>query len=232
MKTSMMKSKKALLGTALAVVLGVSSVAAIAGDRLKDDQAGFRGDRDNEDRPVCDERDNDRGHMQQSGFRDGRGDRDGHGDRDGRGGMMDGRGFGPQMAGMQGMGPGMGAGMAPGMMGGQPDMMGFGMRGVDLTDSQQTAMTKLQDQIRKDHWVARGAMMDVQNKLRDLYMADKFDEKAINKAYGEMAEIQQKLFLSTTKARTSMMALLTDEQRTSLKEMRKHPKRDIERTKS
>jgi Spy/CpxP family protein refolding chaperone len=51
-----------------------------------------------------------------------------------------------------------------------------------------------------------------------LYAAKTFDEKALNKAYGKVAELQQKMFMVASEARTHMYGLLTAEQRQQLQQ--------------
>ncbi|MFK4753189.1 Spy/CpxP family protein refolding chaperone [Oceanobacter antarcticus] len=124
--------------------------------------------------------------------------------------------------------------MRPGMMTMGPGMMPMGRMGegrelvwrdLDLTDEQRADMTGIRDKMRKDHWAVTGAMMDIHNTIRDLYAAEKFDEKALNKAYGKLAELQQQMFLIGTQAKTKMMALLSSEQRQQLMD-KKHALRD------
>ena len=110
---------------------------------------------------------------------------------------------------------------------GEKGARGFGPRGMDmgfrqleLTDEQQDKLTAIRDKARKDDWAIRGDMMDVNNKIRDLYRADKFDSKALNKAFAELAELQKKVFLVETSARLNALDLLTDEQRKELREDR------------
>jgi Spy/CpxP family protein refolding chaperone len=116
--------------------------------------------------------------------------------------------------GMPGMGMGHGM-MGMGRMGGDRD---FAFRGLDLTDEQRATMTTIQDKMRKDHWALMGEMMDARNTIRDLYAAKTFDEKALNKAYGKVAELQQKMFMVASEARTHMYGLLTAEQRQQLQQ--------------
>tara|TARA_R110000868_G_scaffold750_5_gene5528 strand:- start:8161 stop:8781 length:621 start_codon:yes stop_codon:yes gene_type:complete len=191
-------SRKALAGSVLAILLGAVSVAATADD----------------DRPERD--DGMKGHA----CFDGR-DRDGW-DRDGRNGggrHMRHADTDNMRPGMMSMGPGM---MPMGRMGEERELV---WRDLDLTDGQRADMTGIRDKMRKDHWAVTGAMMDIHNTIRDLYAAEKFDEKALNKAYGKLAELQQQMFLIGTQAKTKMMALLSSEQRQQLMD-KKHALRD------
>jgi Spy/CpxP family protein refolding chaperone len=186
-------SRKVLAGSLLAVVLGTASIAAIAGDYRQGMGGKMEGEmncQDDNGRP-------DRGYRM---------DRD---DDMGMPGM--GRDQGMGMSGM-GMGHGM---MGMGRMGGGRD---FAFRGLDLTDEQRASMTSIQDKMRKQHWALMVEMMDAQNTIRDLYEAKTFDEKALNKAYGKVAELQQKMFMAASEARTHMFGLLTAEQRQQLQQ--------------
>jgi Spy/CpxP family protein refolding chaperone len=138
------------------------------------------------------------------------------------GGYGPGYGMGPGMMGGgygYGMGPGMGMmgggyggmgmmGMGPGMMGGYG---GMGM--MDLSDEQRTKMNKIMDDERKQHWAIMGKMMEGQNKLRDLYAADKPDPKKVGAVYGEIAKLQQQMIETHVQATNQMQDVLTKEQR-------------------
>jgi len=138
-------------------------------------------------------------------------------------GMMGGYGMGPGMMGGYGMGPGMmgGYGMGPGMMGGYgmgPGMMGpYWGSGLDLTPEQQAKINKIQDETRKAHWALMGEMMNQQAKLRDLNLAPKRDEAAIDAAYKEFGKLQQQMYDSAVAAHKRMEAVLTKEQQEKLR---------------
>jgi Spy/CpxP family protein refolding chaperone len=143
------------------------------------------------------------------------------------GGYGPGYGMGPGMGMMGGMGPGMMGGgyggmgmmgMGPGMMGGGygmgPGMMGMGPLGMlDLSDEQRTKINKIFDDERKKHWGIMGKMMEEQNKLRDLYAADKPDPKKVGAVYGEIAKLQQQMIETHVQATNQMQDVLTKEQR-------------------
>jgi len=78
-----------------------------------------------------------------------------------------------------GMGHGMmgGYGMGPGMM-----MGSYWGSGLDLTSEQQTRVNKIQDDTRKLHWNLMNEMMNQQARLRDLYLAPKRNDGAIDTA--------------------------------------------------
>lgn len=119
-------------------------------------------------------------------------------------------------------GPGMmngygGYGMGPGMMGG--GMMGpYWGSGLDLTPDQQAKINKIQDETRKAHWALMGEMMNQQAKLRDLNLAPKRDNAAIDAAYKEFGKLQQQMYDSAVAAHKRMEAVLTKEQQEKLRD--------------
>ena len=143
-------------------------------------------------------------------------------------GMMGGGGMGPGMMGGYG-----GYGMGPGMMGGGgyemgSGMMGYGMgpgmmmgpywgSGLDLTAEQQARINKIQDETRKAHWALMGEMMNQQARLRDLNLAPKRDNAAIDAAYKEFGKLQQQMYDSAVAAHKRMEAVLTKEQQEKLR---------------
>ena len=154
-------------------------------------------------------------------------------------GMMGGGGYGmgPGMMGGYGgygMGPGMmgggGYGMGPGMMGGggYGMMGGYGMgpgmmmgpywgSGLDLSPEQQARINKIQDETRKAHWALMGEMMNQQATLRDLNLAPKRDNAAIDRAYKEFGKLRQQMYDSAVAAHKRMEAVLTKEQQEKLR---------------
>jgi len=158
----------------------------------------------------------------------------GYGMGPGMGMMGGGYGMGPgMMGGGYGMGPGMmgggygygmgagmgmmggGYGMGPGMMGGG---YGYGMGMINLSDEQRTKMNKTMDDERKQHWAIMGKMMEQQNKLRDLYAADKPDPKKVGAVYGEIAKLQQQMIETHLQATNQMQDVLTKEQREQIRQ--------------
>lgn len=136
-------------------------------------------------------------------------------------GMMGG-GYGMGQ-GMMWEGAAMGRHMGPGMMGAYG--MGHGMMGgrmwlydsLDLTDEQQTKINKIQDETRKTHWGLVGKMMDQQAELRDLHAAPNQDAAAIDKAYKNLGQMQQKMYETSVDAQKRMEAILTKEQQEKLR---------------
>jgi len=108
----------------------------------------------------------------------------------------------------------------PGMMGGYG--MGHGMGnywgiGLDLTDEQQAKVNTIQDETRKSHWALMGEMMNQQARLRDLNLAPKRDSAAIDAAYKEVGQLQQKMYNVSVEAHKRMEAVLTKEQQEKLR---------------
>jgi Spy/CpxP family protein refolding chaperone len=122
------------------------------------------------------------------------------------------------MMGGYGMGPGMmgGYGMGPGMMGG----FGYGMGNwiPDLTNEQQAKINKIMDETRKSNWALMGSMMDLQAKLRDLYLAPKQDSNAISNVYKSIGQLQQKMYESAIDAQKRIDGVLTKEQHEKMRQ--------------
>jgi Spy/CpxP family protein refolding chaperone len=133
-------------------------------------------------------------------------------------GMMG--GYGPGY----GMGPGMmgGYGMGPGMMGGYGHgygMMGYGdFRGLNLNADQQTKIKEIRKSMRTKQFALMGEMMDAQDKLQDLYDADKQDAGAINKQYKAIEDLHRQMVDNAVEAHNRIDAILTKEQRERFRE--------------
>ncbi len=133
--------------------------------------------------------------------------------------------YGPGMMGGyggHGMGPGMmGDGYGSGMMG--PGMMGGGMMGpcwgseLDLTPEQQARINKIHDETRKSNWALMGEIMDQQARLRDLNLAPKRDDAAIDAAHKEFGKLRQQMYGAAMAAHQRMEAVLTKEQQEKLR---------------
>lgn len=138
------------------------------------------------------------------------------------GGYGPGYGMGPGM--MGGYGPGYG--MGPGMMGGYgpgsamgPGMMGYGdYRDLNLSREQQSKITQIRKAIRTKHWALMDDMMDAQDKLQDLYDADKQDAAAINRQYKVLEDLRRQMVDSSVEANNQINAILTREQREKFRE--------------
>lgn len=143
-------------------------------------------------------------------------------------GMMWGGGYGPGYGMMGGYGPGMMGGydMGPGMMGGYgggygmgPGMMGYGPLGIlDLSDEQRAKINKIIDTEQKQQWGIMGQMMEVQNKMRDLYSVDEPDPKKVGAAYAQLAKLRQQMLEMHIQASNQVQQVLTKEQRERLRE--------------
>jgi Spy/CpxP family protein refolding chaperone len=125
-------------------------------------------------------------------------------------------------------GHGYGNGMMGGIMG-MMDMMGGGMmespraamvRTLSLSDEQRVKINKLSDKLHHDNWAAMGAIMDESAKLRDLYEADKRDPDAIGKVYQKIFDTKIQMIKAMVTTENQIEDLLTNEQRTQLKDMR------------
>ena len=133
-------------------------------------------------------------------------------------GMMGGYGPGYGMMGGYGpgygMGPGMMEGYGPGygMMG--PGMMGWrSYRGLHLSADQRSRISEIRREMRTKQWAVMAQMMDAQDKLQDLYDADKQDAAAINKQYKAIEELRIQMVDNGVDAHNRIEAILTKEQR-------------------
>lgn len=131
------------------------------------------------------------------------------------------RGMGPGM--MGGYGPG--CGMEPGMMGGRhgygmgPGMMGYGdFRGLNLSNDQKSRIAQIRKTVRTKHMALMNDMMDAQDKLQELYDADKQDAAAINKQYKVIEDLRRQMVDSSVDAHNQINDILTKEQRDKLHE--------------
>lgn len=125
---------------------------------------------------------------------------------------------GPMMGGtgVMGMGPGMTG--APGMMGG----MGIGpIWMLDLSDEQRTKIHTIQHELHKAHWNIMGNIMDEQSELHQLFAGEERDAKAIGAVYGKIFDYKQQMIEGKIEAMNRMQAVLTEEQREHLKQMRR-----------
>lgn len=124
------------------------------------------------------------------------------------------------------MGMGYGMGMGPGMMGGMG--MGMGAMGggmgpygmLDLSADQRAKINKIHDETRRKNWATYGKVQDEQAKLRDLYLADKRDTKAISAAVASIQALERQVLETRLDAHNRMDALLTDAQREQLRQWR------------
>ncbi len=113
----------------------------------------------------------------------------------------------------QGMGPGMGPGMGMGSAMAAPRPFA----GVDFSESQRKQIQQMMAQERKMHQQRAEEMQGVQKQLRELYMADKWDTKAITKLYEKLHAEQRKTIAAMAEARNKVYELMSKEQREQMK---------------
>ena len=151
------------------------------------------------------------------------------------GGMGPGYGMGPGMGMMGGCPMGMmGGGMGPGMgmmnmmgggMGGAGMMMGPGMMGggmgpmamLDLSDAQTAQLKKIQTESKQKQRTLMRQMWEEQDKMSDLYDAEKRDPAAIGKAYGKLADLQRQALEARIEMENKMAEVLTPEQKAQMR---------------
>jgi Spy/CpxP family protein refolding chaperone len=128
-----------------------------------------------------------------------------------------------------GMGPGMmggygpGYGMGPGMMGSygmDPGMMwGYGPGGYygipDLTSEQRKQLAEIQDEYRRKQWALMESMHGIEWGEGSLD-----DEKAVRKAFDDMAALRKQMFENALDVRKRMDGVLTTKQREELRRWR------------
>ena len=135
---------------------------------------------------------------------------------DWQGGMRPGMmgGYGPGYD----MGPGMMGGYGPGYGMGH-GMMGWGnYRGLNLSDDQKSKITPIRQEMRTKQWALMGEMMDAQDKLQELYDADKQDSAAINKQYKVIEDLRRQMVDNSVDAHNRINSILTKEQREKSRE--------------
>lgn len=132
-----------------------------------------------------------------------------------------------------GMGSGMmggyqGYGMGMGMMGGHhgygmgPGMMGREIfRGLNLSSDQKSKVSKIRKAVRTKHMELMDEMMDAQDKLHELYDADKLDAAAISKQHKVVDDLRRQMVESSVDAHNQISDILTKEQRDKLRERRR-----------
>ncbi|OGF13590.1 MAG: hypothetical protein A2W00_07805 [Candidatus Eisenbacteria bacterium RBG_16_71_46] len=125
-----------------------------------------------------------------------------------------------------GGGPGMRGGGGRGMRGGMHDQ---GMRGMwgprmmaqlELTAQQREKITQLRDAQQRKGIQARADMQLASLDLHKLMRADKPDQRAINAQIDRVSSLRAAMQKSHVAAMLSMRAVLTDEQRAKLSQLR------------
>jgi Spy/CpxP family protein refolding chaperone len=125
---------------------------------------------------------------------------------------------GPAMMG-QGMPPqGMGQDPGPGMMA-PPAPRPFA--GVQFTEEQRQQIQQMMEQERTEHQQRVEKMQAVQERLQQLYLADKWDAAAITKLYEKLQAEQRKTITAMAEARNKVYDLMSKEQREQMKRYQK-----------
>lgn len=132
-------------------------------------------------------------------------------------------GYGPSsgmgMMGGHGMGLGMGmmgGGMGLGMMGGWAGGMGP-MAMLELDEAQTAQLEKIQTELMKKQRTLMRQMWEEQEKLGDLFNAEKRDSAAIGKAYGKVADLQRQMLEVRIDAENKAAAVFTKEQKAQMR---------------
>ncbi len=117
-------------------------------------------------------------------------------------------GMGPGMMGEYGLGYGMGHGM-----------MGWrNFRGLNLSADQKSKITQIRHEMRTKQWDVMGQMMDAQDRLEELYDADKQDAAAINRQYKVIEDLRRQMVDNSVDAHNRINSILTKEQREKSRE--------------
>ncbi len=131
---------------------------------------------------------------------------------------------GPAMMGPGGgmMGPGASRqGMGPGMRAPAPRPFA----GVEFSEEQRKRIQVMMEQERKGHQQRIEKMQQVQQQLQKLYMADKWDARAITKLYETMHAEQRKTIAAMAEARNKVYEMMSKEQR---EQMRQYQQQQME----
>lgn len=113
------------------------------------------------------------------------------------------------------MGDRHGYGMGPGMMGREI------FRGLNLSSDQKSKVSKIRKAVRAKHMELMDEMMDAQDKLQELYDADKLDAAAISKQHKVVEDLRRQMVESSVDAHNQISDILTKEQRDKLRERRR-----------
>lgn len=114
-----------------------------------------------------------------------------------------------------GMGGPMGPGMPPQGMG--PGMAPRPFAGVEFTEQQRQRIQEMMAQERVAHQQRIEKMQQFQQQLQQLYMAEKWDAKAITALYEKVHAEQRKTIAAMAEARNKVYDLMTKEQREQMK---------------
>lgn len=139
----------------------------------------------------------------------------------GYGMSMMGGGYGPGMMNGQGMGYGNGYhmrnGYRPGMMGGygMGMMGGYGMGIINLSNDQIKKMQKIRTKAMNEMTPMMNKMWKTRNEMFKAMRSR--DNKAISKAYDDMAAAKKAMFLERMKVQEKIQNVLTKEQKEKLR---------------
>lgn len=106
-------------------------------------------------------------------------------------------------------------GMGPGSMGTSTPRP---FAGVEFSEKQRKTIQAMMENERKSHQQRVEKMRGVQEQLQKLYMADKWDSKAITKLYEKMHAEQRKTIAAMAEARNKVYDLMSKEQREQMKQ--------------
>ena len=93
-------------------------------------------------------------------------------------------------------------------------------RRLNMTDEQRAEFATVMEGSREQMTGLRDEMRTNRAKIRDLVSQADFDEAAIRGIAGQQGDLEAEMIVLRARQRSEMQALLTDEQRTQLAEMR------------
>ena len=100
-----------------------------------------------------------------------------------------------------------------GMMG-----YGYGMQGaLDLSDDQRKKVDAVHDELQSRTWEITGKMRAEMAKMREAMASEPRDKAALDASYKRLNELRQQRFDARLTARDQMDAVLTKEQRQSMR---------------
>lgn len=101
-------------------------------------------------------------------------------------------------------------------------MMDYGaLRGLNLSDDQKSKISKIRKAMHAKHQALMDEMIDAQDKLQELYDADKQDSAAINKQYKVIEDLRRQMVDRSMEAHNQINDILTKEQRDKFREGRR-----------
>jgi Spy/CpxP family protein refolding chaperone len=98
-------------------------------------------------------------------------------------------------------------------------MMGWrNYQGLDLSADQKSKIKPIQKELRSKQFAVMGDMIDAQDKLQELYDADKQDAAAINKQYKVIEDLRRQMVDNAVDTHNRINSILTKEQREKFRE--------------